>query len=100
LHYFQVNVYNMGVYSRQGVEKSLKGVTLGEFEAHSPVPPTVPHAPFTLDFRLSRFSTFPPFQFLPLLLFFLLFCSVAEPEPQLKVEEPKLNCLLEPEPEP
>jgi hypothetical protein len=49
----------MGVYSRQGVEKSLQGVTLGEFEAHSPVPPTVPHAPFTLDFRLSRFLTFP-----------------------------------------
>jgi hypothetical protein len=74
----------MGVYSRQGVEKSLQGVTLGEFEAHSPVPPTVPHAPFTLDFRLSRFSTFPLFQFLPLFLFFLLFCSVAEPEPQLR----------------
>jgi hypothetical protein len=50
----QVNVYNMGVYSRQGVEKSLQGVTLNEFASHSPVPPTVPDMSFSLDFRLSR----------------------------------------------
>lgn len=55
----KVNVYNMGVYSRQGVEKSLQGgVTWQEFSAHSPVPPTVPDTPFSLNFRLSRNSIF------------------------------------------
>ena len=44
----------MGIYSRQGVEKSLQGVTLKEFASHSPVPPTVPDEPFSLDFKLSR----------------------------------------------
>jgi len=54
----QVNVFNMGVYSRQGVEKSLEGVSFSAFAAHSPVPPAIPDHPFTIDFRMTRNSIF------------------------------------------
>jgi len=52
------NVYNMGVYSRQGVEKSLENVGYNAFCVHSPVPPSIPDAPFSLDFKMSRNSVY------------------------------------------
>jgi len=52
----KVNVYNMGVYSRQGVEKSIADVTYAQMCAHAPVPPIAAEHPFQLDFRMSRNS--------------------------------------------
>lgn len=53
-----VHVYNMGVYSRQGVEKSLGGVTMEQFALHYPVPPAPPSSTFRLGVRMTRGSVY------------------------------------------
>ena len=52
----KTNVYNMGVYSRQGVDNSLENIKYDNFAPEYPVPPAVPDKPFDLDFRMSRNS--------------------------------------------
>ena len=52
----KVHVYNMGVFSRQGVEKSLSGVTREQFSRCYPVPPSTPQAAFTLSVKMLRNS--------------------------------------------
>merc|ERR1712059_70441 len=37
-----VHVYNMGVFSREGVAKSLSSVSRDQFATHYPSPPSVP----------------------------------------------------------
>ena len=37
-----IHVYNVGIFSRQGVEKSLTGLTSAQFIENYPVPPEVP----------------------------------------------------------
>lgn len=53
-----VHVYNMGVFSRQGVEKSLEDVSMQQFMKHYPVPPTEPDANFDLSIKMFRNSSF------------------------------------------
>merc|ERR1719228_926783 len=53
-----VNVYNMGVFSRQGVEKSLEDVSMQQFMKHYPVPPTEPDSTFDLSIKMFRNSSF------------------------------------------
>ena len=53
-----IHVYNMGVYSRMGVEKSLSGVDDILFSDHYPVPPTVPSSSVTVTTKLQRGSCF------------------------------------------
>jgi len=53
-----IHVYNMGVYSRQGVEKSLLGVANSQFPQHYPVPPPIPTESFQLDMKMFRSSCF------------------------------------------
>jgi len=53
-----IHVYNMGVYSRQGVEKSLTGATDEDFKEHYPVPPAVPGESFLLNMKMYRSSCF------------------------------------------
>lgn len=48
------NVYNMGVFSRAGVEKSLDGVTRDQFGEFYPVPPQSPKQPFDLSMKMIR----------------------------------------------
>jgi len=53
-----VHVYNMGVYSRMGVEKSLSNVSSSLFETNYSVPPTVPTEAFNLSMKMFRNSVF------------------------------------------
>eukprot|EP00092_Neocalanus_flemingeri_P011611 GFUD01012512.1.p1 GENE.GFUD01012512.1~~GFUD01012512.1.p1 ORF type:complete len:491 (+),score=170.04 GFUD01012512.1:48-1520(+) len=53
-----VHVFNMGVFSRQGVEKSLTGVTNLQFAEHYPVPPAVPAESFQLSMKMFRASSY------------------------------------------
>ena len=53
-----IHVYNMGVYSRMGVERSLSGVRDSLFSGHYPVPPTVPSSSVTVVTKLQRGSFF------------------------------------------
>jgi len=53
-----VHVYNMGVFSRQGVEKSLAGVSHGKFTENYPVPPAVPSEAFQLSMKMFRSSVY------------------------------------------
>jgi tRNA pseudouridine synthase 10 len=52
----QTNVYNMGVYSRQGVDNSLETVQYTTFAPEFAIPPPVPDMPFNLEFRMYRNS--------------------------------------------
>jgi len=49
-----IHVYNMGVFSRLGIEKSLTGVTSEEFSKNYPVPPSVPTESFQLSMKMFR----------------------------------------------
>jgi len=53
-----IHVYNMGVFSRQGVEKSLAGVVSNKFKENYPVPPSVPSEPFQLSMKMFRNSLY------------------------------------------
>jgi len=53
-----VNVYNMGVFSRQGVEKSLESVNKEQFANHYPLPPSIPSETFALSVKMFRNSVF------------------------------------------
>ena len=53
-----IHVYNMGVYSRMGVERSLSSVKDAHFSLHYPVPPTVPSSSVTVTTKLLRGSCF------------------------------------------
>eukprot|EP00090_Calanus_glacialis_P040296 TRINITY_DN7024_c0_g1_i2.p1 TRINITY_DN7024_c0_g1~~TRINITY_DN7024_c0_g1_i2.p1 ORF type:complete len:493 (-),score=186.84 TRINITY_DN7024_c0_g1_i2:61-1539(-) len=53
-----INVYNMGIFSRQGVEKSLTGVTSAQFVENYPVPPEVPSESFQLSMKMFRSSVY------------------------------------------
>jgi len=50
------NVYNMGVFSRAGVEKSLADVSKEQFGDFYPVPPAAPKQPFTMSMIQKRNS--------------------------------------------
>jgi len=51
-----IHVYNMGVYSRMGVEKSVAGLEDCEFRSEYPVPPIVPSPGLTCVTKLLRES--------------------------------------------
>ena len=51
-----IHVYNMGVYSRMGVEKSVAGLEDCEFRSEYPVPPIVPSSGLTCVTKLLRES--------------------------------------------
>lgn len=53
-----IHVYNMGVFSRLGVEKSLAGVATEQFKEHYPVPPSVPSEAFQLSMKMFRSSLY------------------------------------------
>jgi len=53
-----IHVYNMGVYSRTGVEKSLGKVADEMFTKHYPVPPPVPSMAVTVTTKLLRSSCY------------------------------------------
>ena len=53
-----IHVYNMGVFSRMGIERSLSGVEDSHFARHYPVPPPVPGAGVTVSTKLQRGSCF------------------------------------------
>ena len=53
-----IHVYNMGVYSRSGVEKSLSKVEDERFTRHCPVPPSVPTMAITVSTKLLRSSCY------------------------------------------
>ena len=53
-----IHVYNMGVYSRTGVEKSLTKVEDARFTKHCPVPPSVPTVDITVTTKLLRSSSY------------------------------------------
>ena len=53
-----IHVYNMGVYSRVGIEKSLCNTDDKEFAVHYPVPPTVPTGDITVTTKLIRASCY------------------------------------------
>jgi len=52
-----IHVYNMGVYSREGIKKSLCGVDDKLFLKHYPVPPTVPSTDISVKTQLLRASS-------------------------------------------
>ena len=53
-----IHVYNMGVYSRMGVEKSLLNADDGIFAKHSPVPPSVPTSCVMVSTKIIRASSY------------------------------------------
>ena len=53
-----IHVYNMGVYSRTGVDRSLAKVDDELFRQHYPVPPPVPDLAVTVSTKLLRSSCF------------------------------------------
>jgi len=53
-----IHVYNMGVFSRLGVEKSLAGVANDKFKENYPVPPSVPSESFQLSMKMFRSSVY------------------------------------------
>jgi len=53
-----VHVYNMGVFSREGVMKSLTNVSTEKFSAHYPCPPLVPDTDFSVSTKMLRTSVY------------------------------------------
>ena len=53
-----IHVYNMGVYSRMGVEKSLSSVEDQHFSLHYPVPPAIPESSISVQTKMFRASCF------------------------------------------
>lgn len=53
-----IHVYNMGVFSRMGVEKSLSCVDDQHFSLHYPVPPSIPITSITVSTKMIRSSLF------------------------------------------
>ena len=53
-----IHVYNMGVYSRMGIERSLVGVDDTIFALHYPVPPPVPTNSVTVNTKIIRASSY------------------------------------------
>jgi len=53
-----IHVYNMGVFSRTGLEKSLANVDDSQFSQHYPVPPSVPSEEISVSTKLLRSSCY------------------------------------------
>ena len=53
-----IHVYNIGIFSRQGAEKSLSGVTSTQFIENYPVPPEFPSESFQLSMKMFRSSVY------------------------------------------
>ena len=53
-----IHVYNKGIFSRQGAEKSLSGVTSPQFIENYPVPPEFPSESSQLSMKMFRSSVY------------------------------------------